>query len=118
MEIQNVGKNKKQDNQRDQARILANIEKNLVLQKIKQKELSPKSQKNQDEENVLMENDLNLNSFEQLSLINSIELKPEIRFQNQNMLNVSPSRNYLRNLENIENERFACYQQSPNTNKR
>ena len=95
--------------------IIAALEKNRVLQKIKQKELSPNKENKQDVE--CLESLSLMKNSESKSRITSKDILLEKKIQNQNNLKVSPSRNYLLNLENIENDHYEYSNNSPHLKK-
>lgn len=107
LEIQNIGKdNEMKVTRKHQAKIQAVMEKNLVLQKIKQSEFIPNKENIED-----IEIFDSLPSIQEQNVFAS-KLFCEKKLSKQNMLSVSPSRNYLLNLENIEKVK---YEYSPNT---
>ena len=89
------------------------MEKNLVLQKIKQSELIPNKENIED-----IESFDSLSTIQEQNLFTSQEFCPEKKLQKQNMLSVSPSRNYLLNLENVEKDEYDYSPNSPIINTR
>lgn len=90
------------------------MEKNRVLQKIKQKE-PPLLEKFVDFDDLEDEPSVSItkSSFEQLNSGPTQEMILEKKVKSQNMLSVSPSRNYLLNLETMEVDSYECSQSSP-----
>lgn len=78
----------------------------MVLQKIKQKE---SFEKFEDFEELEEESP----AIKSARLPISQKMQNEIKVESQNMLSVSPSRNYLLNLETMELDSYECSQSSP-----
>ena len=109
-EFQNSGKENKKIpketfKKEDYLKQFSTLEKNMVLQKIKQKE---SFEKFEDFEELEEESPV-----KSARLPISQKMQNEIKVKSQNMLSVSPSRNYLLNLETMELDSSEFSQSSP-----
>lgn len=110
-EFQNSGKENKKIAKEtfkkdDFLKQFSTLEKNMVLQKIKQKD---SFEKFEDFEELEEESP----TIKSARLPISQKTQNKIKVKSQNMLSVSPSRNYLLNLETIEVDSHEYSQDSP-----
>ena len=112
-EFQNSGKENKKIPKEpfkkdDFLKQFSTLEKNMVLQKIKQKESFEKFDDFEE-----LEEESSVIKSARLPISQKMQMQNEIKVKSQNMLSVSPSRNYLLNLETMELDSYECSQGSP-----